>query len=98
MLSWSWQRKRGLDRVYIHCFMDGRDVPPDSARGYMEQLEAKLQEIGVGKIASVSGRYYAMDRDNRWEQVQKAYDAIAKSEGEFNEAPWPPCRRPMMQA
>ena len=79
-------KKRGLDRVYIHCFMDGRDVPPDSGKGYMEQLEAKLQEIGVGKIASVSGRYYAMDRDNRWERVQKAYDAIAKSEGEFNES------------
>ena len=79
-------KKRGLDRVYIHCFMDGRDVPPDSGKGYMEQLEAKLQEIGVGKIATVSGRYYAMDRDNRWERVQKAYDAIAKSEGEFNES------------
>ena len=79
-------KKRGLDRVYIHCFMDGRDVPPDSGKGYMEQLEATLQEIGVGKIASVSGRYYAMDRDNRWERVQKAYDAIAKSEGEFNES------------
>ncbi|MBS5645695.1 MAG: 2,3-bisphosphoglycerate-independent phosphoglycerate mutase [Clostridiales bacterium] len=79
-------KKRGLDRVYIHCFMDGRDVPPDSGKGYMEQLEAKLREIGVGKIATVSGRYYAMDRDNRWERVQKAYDAIAKSEGEFNES------------
>ena len=66
--------------------MDGRDVPPDSGKGYIEQLEAKLREIGVGKIATVSGRYYAMDRDNRWERVQKAYDAIAKSEGEFNES------------
>jgi len=69
-------KRQGLKDVYIHCFFDGRDVPPDSAKGYVEELEAKLKEIGVGKIASVMGRYYAMDRDNRWERVQLAYDAM----------------------
>ena len=69
------------DRTYVHCFMDGRDVPPDSGKGYIEQLEAKMREIGAGKIATVSGRYYAMDRDNRWERVQKAYDALVLGKG-----------------
>lgn len=72
---------RGLDNVYIHCFMDGRDVPPDSGRGYIEQLEEKINEIGIGAIATVMGRYYAMDRDNRFERVQKAYDAMVKGKG-----------------
>ena len=74
-------KKRGVKNIYIHCFMDGRDVPPDSGRDYIAELEKKLKEIGAGKIATVSGRYYAMDRDNRWERVKKAYDAIAKAEG-----------------
>lgn len=74
-------KKRGVKNIYIHCFMDGRDVPPDSGRDYIAELEKKLREIGAGKIATVSGRYYAMDRDNRWERVKKAYDAIAKAEG-----------------
>lgn len=67
--------------IYIHCFFDGRDVPPDSAKDYVEQLEQKLKEIGVGKIASVMGRYYAMDRDNRWERVELAYNAMVIGEG-----------------
>ncbi len=74
-------KRQGLKDVYIHCFFDGRDVPPDSAKGYIEELEAKLKEIGVGKIASVMGRYYAMDRDNRWERVKLAYEAMVLGEG-----------------
>ncbi len=75
-------KKMGLDRVYIHCFMDGRDVPPASGKGYIEELEAQLAKLGNGKIASVSGRYYAMDRDNRWDRVEKAYAALVYGEGE----------------
>jgi 2,3-bisphosphoglycerate-independent phosphoglycerate mutase len=62
-------RNEKLTEVYLHCFFDGRDVPPDSALEYTKQLEAKIREIGVGKIATIMGRYYAMDRDNRWERV-----------------------------
>lgn len=75
-------KKRGLERVFIHCFMDGRDVPPDSGKAYIQQLMDKLKEIGVGQIATVMGRYYAMDRDNRWERVEKAYRAMVLGEGE----------------
>ncbi len=74
-------RKAGLEKVYVHCFFDGRDVPPNSAKGYTEQLVAKLKEIGVGKIATLMGRYYAMDRDNRWDRVEKAYRAMTLGEG-----------------
>lgn len=74
-------KRQGLKDVYIHCFFDGRDVPPDSAKGYVEELEAQLKEIGVGKIASVMGRYFAMDRDNRWERVKLAYDVMVLGEG-----------------
>ncbi len=74
-------KQRGLDNVYIHCFMDGRDVPPDSGLGFIEALEANIQEIGIGQIATVMGRYYAMDRDNRFERVQKAYAAMVTGEG-----------------
>lgn len=74
-------KRQGLENVYVHCFFDGRDVPPDSAKGFTEELEAKLKEIGVGKIASIMGRYYAMDRDNRWERVEKAYRAMVTGEG-----------------
>lgn len=74
-------KKQGLKDVFIHCFFDGRDVPPDSAKNYVAELEEKLKEIGVGKIASVMGRYYAMDRDNRWERVKLAYDAMVLGEG-----------------
>ncbi len=74
-------KNRGLGSVYVHCFMDGRDVPPDSGKGYIEQLEEKMKDIGIGEIATVMGRYYAMDRDNRFERVEKAYDAMVKGEG-----------------
>ncbi len=80
-------KKRGLGRVYVHCFLDGRDVPPSSGKSYVEQLQAKLDELGTGRIATVMGRYYAMDRDKRWDRVQRAYDAIALGEGIFEEDP-----------
>lgn len=72
----------GLDKVYIHAFMDGRDVPPDSGAGYIDALVAKCADIGCGQVASVSGRYYAMDRDKRWERVEKAWRALVLGEGE----------------
>lgn len=74
-------KRHGLKDVFVHCFFDGRDVPPDSAKDYVRELEAKLAEIGTGRIASVMGRYYAMDRDNRWERVRQAYDAMALGQG-----------------
>lgn len=77
-------KQAGLHKVYVHCFMDGRDVPPTSGRDYVAELEVEMNKIGVGQIASVAGRYYAMDRDNRWERVVKAYDAIVNGEGNFN--------------
>ena len=75
-------KKEGIKKVYIHCFMDGRDVPPSSGKFFIKELEEKCAEIGVGEIASVMGRYYAMDRDNRFERVVKAYDAIISGDGE----------------
>lgn len=75
-------KKQGLKEVYVHCYMDGRDTPPKSGKGYIEELEEKIKEIGVGKIATVSGRYYAMDRDTRWERTKKAYDALVYGIGE----------------
>ena len=75
-------KKAGLTKVYVHCFMDGRDVPPTSGVDFVAELEEKLKEIGVGKIATVMGRYYAMDRDNRWDRVEKAYKAITEGVGE----------------
>lgn len=71
----------GLKKVYVHCFMDGRDTPPESGKGYIEELEAKMKEIGCGEIATVEGRYWVMDRDNRWDRVEKAYLALTKGEG-----------------
>ena len=79
-------KKEGLENVYVHCFLDGRDTAPTSAKGFVEELEAKMAEIGVGKIASISGRYYAMDRDNRWDRVEKAYNVLTKGEGETADA------------
>lgn len=79
-------KRNGLDNVYVHCFLDGRDTPPASGKGYVEALEAKMKEIGVGKVASVMGRYYAMDRDNRWDRVEQAYNALAKGEGNHAES------------
>ena len=75
-------KKQGIEKVYVHCFLDGRDTPPASGKEYVEELEAKMKEIGVGKVASVMGRYYAMDRDNRWDRVEKAYRALVCGEGE----------------
>jgi 2,3-bisphosphoglycerate-independent phosphoglycerate mutase len=70
----------GLDRVHIHAFTDGRDTPPKSALEHMKEFEAELATIGVGKVASISGRYYAMDRDNRWERIEQAYDVLVGNE------------------
>ncbi len=74
-------KKKGLEKVYIHAFLDGRDVPPSSAADFVADCTAKTEEIGVGKIATVMGRYYAMDRDNRWDRVEKAYSAMVYGEG-----------------
>ncbi|MGE5611393.1 MAG: 2,3-bisphosphoglycerate-independent phosphoglycerate mutase [Bacillota bacterium] len=74
-------KRKGLTRVYLHAFMDGRDSPPDSGLGYIRDIEAKMKQIGAGKVASVSGRYWAMDRDNRWNRVEKAYRTIVFGEG-----------------
>ncbi|MFR9310230.1 2,3-bisphosphoglycerate-independent phosphoglycerate mutase [Hydrogeniiclostridium mannosilyticum] len=71
----------GLEKVYVHALLDGRDVPPSSGKDFVAGCEAKMSEIGVGKIATVMGRYYAMDRDNRWERVEKAYAAMVYGEG-----------------
>ncbi len=80
-------KKSGLTKVYVHCFMDGRDVPPTSGKDFIAELVSKMAEIGVGKIATINGRYYAMDRDNRWERVNKAYSAMVYGEGEQNTDP-----------
>ncbi len=74
-------KREEFDRVYVHCFLDGRDTPPASGEGYIIELEEKMKELGVGKIASVMGRFYAMDRDKRWERVELAYKALALGEG-----------------
>ncbi len=74
-------KRRGVETVYVHCITDGRDVPPDSGRGFIRELQAKIDEIGVGKIATVCGRYYYMDRDNRWERVARGYNAVFAAQG-----------------
>ena len=74
-------KRRGLTRVFLHAFTDGRDTPPNSGLGYLRQIEAKMAEIGVGRIATVSGRFWAMDRDNRWPRVARAYRAIVFGDG-----------------
>ena len=78
-------KRQGLTRVFVHAFLDGRDTPPTSGKGFVEELETKMNDIGVGKIATIHGRYYAMDRDNRWERVQVAYDALTAGKGETAE-------------
>jgi 2,3-bisphosphoglycerate-independent phosphoglycerate mutase len=75
-------RRQGLDDVVVHCLMDGRDTPPSSGAEYIAQLEAEIGRIGTGRIATVIGRFYAMDRDNRWERVERAYAAMVCGEGE----------------
>lgn len=74
-------KREGLKEVYVHAFLDGRDTAPTSGKGFMEELIDEMKKTGVGKVATVSGRYYAMDRDNRWDRVEKAYNAIVKGEG-----------------
>ena len=74
-------KRKDFENVYVHCFMDGRDTPPTSGESYIMNLEEKMKEKGVGKIASISGRFYAMDRDKRWNRVQKAYNAIVNGDG-----------------
>jgi 2,3-bisphosphoglycerate-independent phosphoglycerate mutase len=75
-------KREKVSRVFVHCFMDGRDTPPHSGRDYLRQLQQKMRELGCGEIATVIGRYYAMDRDNRWERVEKAYRAVVHGEAE----------------
>lgn len=75
-------KMNGIEKVYIHAFLDGRDTPPTSGKGFLEELQAKIKEIGVGKIATLSGRYYAMDRDNRWERIEHAYNAMVMGKGD----------------
>ncbi len=80
-------KKKGLKKVFVHCFLDGRDVAPTSGADFVEELVNKCNQIGVGKVATVMGRYYAMDRDNRWDRVQKAYEAMCYGEGVKNPDP-----------
>jgi 2,3-bisphosphoglycerate-independent phosphoglycerate mutase len=75
-------KQEKVERVFVHCFMDGRDTPPNSGRDYVRQLQQKMRELGVGEIATLVGRYYAMDRDNRWERVEAAYRALVHGEAE----------------
>ncbi len=74
-------KREGLERVYVHCFLDGRDTPPTSGKGFVEELEKEMARIGVGQVASVMGRYYAMDRDNRWDRVEQAYKTMTEGSG-----------------
>jgi 2,3-bisphosphoglycerate-independent phosphoglycerate mutase len=76
-------KQRGLERVFVHCFLDGRDTPPSSAVHYIQALQKKIAEIGCGQIASLIGRYYAMDRDKRWERTERAYELLVKGKGEL---------------
>lgn len=75
-------KRNGLEKVYVHCFLDGRDTPPASGKDFVAELEEKMKEIGVGEVASVMGRYYAMDRDNRWDRVEMAYKVLTEGTGE----------------
>ena len=80
-------KRKGLKKVFVHCFLDGRDVSPTAGKGFVERLQKKCEELGVGRIATVMGRYYAMDRDKRWERVQQAYEAMVYGEGVQNDDP-----------
>ena len=82
-----YAKEKGIDDIYVHCFMDGRDVPPTSGAGYVKTLQNEMESIGAGKIATVMGRYYAMDRDNRWERTKLAYDALTKGESNYHGNP-----------
>jgi 2,3-bisphosphoglycerate-independent phosphoglycerate mutase len=74
-------KQQQVEQVFVHCFMDGRDTPPESGAGFLEQVQKELRQIGIGKIASVSGRYYAMDRDKRWDRIERAFGAMALGNG-----------------
>ena len=78
-------KQQKVEKVFVHCFMDGRDTPPNSGRDYIRQLQQKMRELGIGEIATLAGRYYAMDRDNRWERIEKAYRAMAHGEAQHME-------------
>ncbi|MCH5165001.1 MAG: 2,3-bisphosphoglycerate-independent phosphoglycerate mutase [Clostridiales bacterium] len=80
-------KKRGVSKVYVHCITDGRDVPPDSGRGFIRELEDKMKEIGVGQVGTIVGRYYYMDRDNRWERVARGYNAVFAGAGKHFSSP-----------
>ena len=80
-------KREGLDKVYVHCIMDGRDVSVTSGVGFIKDLQAEMAKLGTGKIASISGRYYAMDRDFAWDRVEKAYSAMVYGEGVMNSDP-----------
>ena len=79
-------KKNGVSNVYVHAFLDGRDTPPASGKDFVAQLEEKMAEIGVGKVASLAGRYYAMDRDNNWDRVEQAYRSLTTGEGKQAES------------
>ena len=81
MVFWIPAKRNGLEKVFVHCFLDGRDTPPASGKSFVAELEEKMKEIGVGKVASVMGRYYAMDRDKNWDRNRLAYDVMTKGEG-----------------
>src|ERR1700687_5027983 len=76
-------KQQKVEKVFVHCFMDGRDTPPNSGRDYVRQLQQKMRELGVGEIATLVGRYYAMDRDNRWERIELAYRALVHGEADI---------------
>jgi 2,3-bisphosphoglycerate-independent phosphoglycerate mutase len=80
-------KKQNVEQVFVHCFMDGRDTPPESGASYIEQVQKEMRRIGAGKIATVSGRYYAMDRDKRWERVERAFNAMVLGKGEQSDDP-----------
>lgn len=82
-------KREGLSKVFVHCFLDGRDTPTTAGKQYIKELNDKMKELGVGQVASVMGRYYAMDRDNRWDRVERAYNVMTKGEG--NQAECPVC-------
>ena len=80
-------KREGLSKVFVHCFLDGRDTPTTAGKEYIKELNDKMKELGVGQVASVMGRYYAMDRDNRWDRVERAYNVMTKGEGNHAECP-----------
>ena len=88
-------KKMGVENVYVHALLDGRDVPPSSGKDFVKELMEKMKEIGVGKVATVMGRYYAMDRDNRWERVEKAYNAMVAAKAKSSRARFALYRNPM---